>query len=416
MNMVKKRWLIAGIDVGTTKVCSVIAEADNGHLKVLGAGWSNARGLKKGVVINLSETTRSVKDSLEKAEAEAQSVVESSYVSVGGGYLRSQNTSGHTDVRGKNGQVTAEDIGRAVAEAQSYELPEDYQILHALTQNFSLDGKDGVLNPLGMSARHLAVNLHLVLNASAVVQNVVNVINNSGVVVDGVVMQHLASAEAVLTSDEKELGALLIDIGGGTTDIALFLGGSIWHSAVLPVGGSLITKDIAIGLKAPLNEAEELKREMGTVFSTVIAKEELIEIGEMGTGRYRTIPRRLLCQIIEARCDEILDEIARIVSKSRIRPELLTGAVFTGGGALLHGLLDRAEQVLGMPVRLGHPINVESANEDVFHPAFSTALGILSYASKMRDEELAKLAKPAFISGPKARTERLKHWIFERIG
>src|SRR5690606_17236184 len=228
--MAKKRRLLAGIDVGTTKICATIAELDDKNIEILGTGLSPSRGLSKGIVVNLSETIESVRDSLEQAEKQSDTVVESAFVSVGGTFLRSVNSSGRTEVKGKNGEVTLEDIGRAVADAQRFDIPEEYEIIHVLTQSFKLDGHNGIINPVGMTGRNLSVNLHLVLNAAAVVQNIVNAINKAGVVVNGVVMQQLASAEAVLTEDEKELGTILVDIGGGTTDVAAYVQGSIRHS------------------------------------------------------------------------------------------------------------------------------------------------------------------------------------------
>jgi cell division protein FtsA len=413
--MAKKKWLLTGIDVGTTKICSVIARERGERIEVLGTGWSSSNGLKKGVVVNLSETVSSVKRSLEQAEEEAQSLIESAYVSVGGSFTRSLNRSGKTEVRGKNGQVTAEDINRAVTEARKMELLPDYQIIHALTQTFSLDEQTEVVNPLGMVGRSLTVNLHLVSNASAVVQNIVNSINKADVVVTGVVMQQLASAEAVLTSDEKELGSILIDIGGGTTDIAIYRNGYICHSEVVPMGGSLITKDIAIGLKAPLDEAEEIKKTMGALFSDDVPEEEIVEVSEVGTGRRRALSRRLLCQIVEARCDEILRSIAAAVQKSEMQSDLITGAVLTGGTSLLEGLIERAEQILEIPVRLGCPSGFVAPNEEIFHPAYSTALGLLRQARQAQDSETTEITRSALLARPKATTERIKNWVVSRI-
>ena len=414
--MAKKKWLIVGIDVGTTKICSVVARKKGERLEVLGSGWTPSRGLRRGVVVNLSETVSSVRNSLEQAEEEAQSVVESAYVSVGGAYMRSRNSSGQTEVRGRNNQVSTDDINRVVSKAKKLELPADYEIIHALTQTFCLDGQTDVVNPLGMSGRSLSVSLHLVLNASSVVQNIVNAINKADVMVSGVAMQQLASAEAVLTKDEKELGSVLVDLGGGTTDIAIYKQGYIYHSEVIPLGGALITKDIAIGLKAPLDEAEEIKKEMGVVFAHSVPEEEIVEITEVGTGRHRAISRRLLCQIVEARADEILSAVAKVLKRLGIQSDLITGAVFTGGGSLLEGLPERAEQILGLPVRVGHPTGFVTRNEGIFHPAYSTALGLLKCAENAQGAETTEITKSALLATPRATTERLKNWIIDRIG
>jgi len=412
--MAKKR-IVAGIDVGTTKICSCIAEISDSQVEVTGVGWSPSKGLKKGIVVNLSETIRSVRESLVAAEDEAGTVVESAFVSAGGRFLRSANTAAQTDVRGKNGRVAAEDVSRAVLAAQEVELPSDYQVIHVLTQGFSLDEQEGILDPLGMSGNRLAVKLHMVFNATAVVQNIVNAINKADVVVKGVVMQQLASAEAVLTDDEKELGTVVVDIGGGTTDISIYSNGSIWHSEVLPMGGSLITKDIAIGLRSPLQEAERLKIELGTVFPDRVPEEEQVEFSEMGSGKNQSYARRLLCQIVEARCEEILEATQKVLRRAGVQMDLISGIVLTGGGAMMDGFVERAQELFKAPVRLGIPVSCESRNPAVFHPAYSTAVGLLRYAQTVRDTDMAKVARAMGPSRPKAATERLKNWIFERI-
>jgi cell division protein FtsA len=341
--MAQKKKVLTGIDVGTTKICSVCARVEDQKIEILGTGWAASRGLKKGVVVNLSETIDSVKASLEEAEKQAEIVVQSAYVSVGGAYIRGINSAGETEVHSKDGEITGEDVHRAVAAAASLDLGEDYQVIHRLTRDFNVDGNGGVINPLGLNGRHLSVSMHLVLNASAVVQNIVNAINRAGVLVDGVVMQQLASSEAVLSADEKELGTILVDIGGGTTDIALYDRGSIWHSEVLPIGGDLVTKDVAIGIRAPLQEAEQLKRSAGSVFPESVPEEELVEVTEVGSGRRRTLSRRRLCEIIQARFDEILKAVEKTIQQVGLDKELVTGLVMTGGGSLLDGAIDRAE-------------------------------------------------------------------------
>ncbi len=411
----KRKELIAGIDVGTTKICSVIAQAENGGLRLLGTGTAPSKGLRKGIVVNLSETIQSLKTSLEMAEERSQTVVESAYVSVGGAYIRGLNSAGETPIKGRNGQIDEEDVERAVSMARELKIPENYEIIHVLTQNYCLDGQEGIVNPLGMFGRHLSVKLHLVLNASAIVQNIVNAVNKANVIVDGVVMQQLASAESTLTEDEKELGALLVDIGGGTTDVAVYSQGSVWHSEVLPLGGNLITKDLAIGLKAPLQEAEQIKKDLGTVFPESVPAEEVVEVGEVGTGRRKTLPRRQICEIIRARCDEILESVAEISRKVGLNRNLVTGVVLTGGGSLLDGLADRAEQALQMPVRIGYPINVARREDDVFHPAYSTALGLLKYASEIHDPILEAGPRSLSPTRPRARAQWVRNWLLEKI-
>lgn len=412
----KKKQVVAGIDVGTTKICSTIARLDDEKIEILGTGWAPSRGLKKGIVVNLSETIESIKRCFREAEQQAQVLVQSAYVSVGGEYIRSVNSEGEIEIRGKNSEITPEDVNRAVAAATALDVSEHYQVIHVLTQDFKVDGQQGVINPLGMNGRRLTIHLHLVLNASAVVQNIVNAINKAGILVEGVVMQQLASAEAILSADEKELGAIVVDIGGGTTDLAFYIQGSVWHSEVLALGGDLITKDIAIGLKVPLREAEQLKREAGSVFPESVPEEELIEVSEVGSGRRRTLSRALLCRIIQARCDEILNEMATIIRRVGLQKELITGVVVTGGGSLLDGIIDRAEQVLQMPVRVGYPSNVIPDKHPAFHPAYATALGLLKYAQDIQSRIVS--SQPELALGPKPRGagERMKNWLLEKIG
>jgi len=410
-----KKQFLAGIDVGTTKICTTCAQSENGSTQILGTGWAPSRGLKKGAVVNLSETIDSVKVSLEEAERCSQTSIESAYVSVGGAFIRGINTAGETDVRSKNGEITDEDVSRAVTAATSGDISDGYQIIHVLTRDFNIDGQAGIVNPLGMNGKHLSVALHLVLNASAVVQNIVNAINKAGVLVNGVVMQQLASAEAVLSVDEKELGIILVDIGGGTTDIAFYNQGSIWHSEVIPAGGNLITKDIAIGIKAPLEEAEQLKRTVGSIFPESVPVEELIEVSEVGSGRRRTTSRRQLCQIIQARCDEILKAVAEAVQQVGVQRELMMGVVITGGGALLDGIVDRAEQILEMPVRVGYPVNVVARDHSAFHPAYSTSLGLLKYTRDVQGQ-VAVGQEPARGTRPRDVGDRMKNWLMEKVG
>lgn len=412
--MAKKKWMTAGIDVGTTKICTCIAEVDDEQVEVLGTGTCRSEGLQKGVVVNLSKTISSVKTAIEKAEKEAGTVIESAWVSAGSQFIQGANAKVETEIRGRNGRVGPEDVQRVVEMAKSCSLPEDYQVLHTLPQVYRLDQQDGVLDPLGMTGNRLGASIHVVINANAVVDNIISAINRAGVVVNEVVMQQLASAEAVLTRDEKELGCILVDIGGGTTDIAVFLRGRVWHSEVVPVGGSLITKDIALGLRAPLDEAEQLKIRSGTVYPQSVAEEEIVQISEMGTGRLQSFSRRSLCQIVEARCDEIITAVAHVLRRAGVQPDLSSGIVMTGGGALMEGFVDRAAEQLKMPVRLGRPLGFGDRRE-VTHPSYSTALGLLRYAADKKNCNLKESVGPSLLARPKAAAEWLKSLFYERI-
>lgn len=416
--MAKKKWLVAGIDVGTTKICTVIAQFEQDGIHILGVGYAASNGLRRGVVVNLSEVIESVRASLDEAEKQSQTVVESAYVSVGGSYLRGLNNRGVTEVRGKGRAIDSDDIDRAISAACDLDIPEDFQTIHVLTQDFWVDNHEGILNPLGMTGRRITVNLHVVINAAAIVQNIVSAINKTGVIVSGAVMHQMASAEAILSPDEKEMGTIVIDIGGGTLDIVAYSQGSIRYSEVLPLGGNLVTKDIAVGLRAPVREAEQVKKEFGSVFPESVPAEEVIELAELGTGRRRTVTRRLLCEIIQARCDEILQAVARSIARMDVQTDLITGVVLTGGGSLMDGLVQRAEDVLSLPVRLGYPINLVPSDHHLFHPAYSTALGLLRYARDIQGEAADRFGgRESFVRrrGEAPAAERVKNWLLERI-
>ncbi len=411
--MGRKPRLLAGIDVGTTKVCAVVAAVEGSQLRVRGSGTVPSVGIRKGVVVNLTETVESIRAALELVEERSKTVVESAHVSLGSAYLRGINCSGETDVRGRNYEITQEDVERAVA-AREVDIPDDHEIIHVLTQKFKVDEQDGIDDPVGMYGRQLKVSLHLVMTASAVVQNIVNAVNKAGVVVDGVVMQQLASAESIMTDDEKELGTFLVDIGGGTTDVAVYSQGAIWHSEVVPLGGNLITKDIAIGTKAPIKEAEQIKKTVGSVFPESVPVEEVVEISEVGSGREKTLPRQFVCRIIQARCDELLHRVARITQAVDVNNELATGVVLTGGGAMLDGLRDRAEKILKMQVRIGYPVNLVRHRDEIYHPSFCTALGLLRYAHELR-KSVPPARKRLVLGRSKARTDRVRTWLLETI-
>ena len=406
---------VVGVDVGTTKICSIIARPDQDEIRVSGVGVSPSTGLKKGVVVNLTETIESVKRSLDQAERNAQVGVESVFVSLGGIHAQGLNRSGKTEVKGRTGEIDEEDIGRALTDAKSIQLPRGYEIVHMLTQSFTVDGQGHTKDPLGLVGRRLSVNLHLVLNAAAALQNVVNAVNRVGVGVNGVVMHQLAAAEAVLTRDEKELGVILLDIGGGTTDFAFYRMGSIWESAVLPIGGDLITKDIAIGLKVTLEEAERLKKQQGTVFPERVDPEAVLEVREIGSGRTGTLLYRDLCAVIQARCQEILMEVRKLVDGIHMRREMLTGAVITGGGALLDGLAEQAEEILEMPARVGYPIPMESNTDLALDPTHATALGLLRYGLDMHGASSANGAGSMLTDAPGAKRRGLVNWLLSKI-
>lgn len=413
--MAKKRLLIAGIDVGTTKVCTAIAENGNDGLRLLGTGSVPCVGLRKGVVVNLSETIETIRSSVELAQQQAQREITSAFVSIGGRYISSFNRTGETEVRGRGGEVSPEDIARAVLAAHEKDIPADHEVIHVLTQNFQLDSNDGIENPQGMLGQQLKAHVHVVFTASSTVLNIVNAVNKAGLIAERVVTQQVASSEAVLSVDEKKMGSFVVDIGGGTTDIAVYRQGSIWHTEVLPMGSDLITKDIAITLKAPIREAELLKREAGSVFPESVPDEEAVEIVEVGSRQRRMIPRRSVCEIVQARSDEILSSVAQVIRTAGLNTRLMSGVVLTGGGSLLDGLVARAEGVLNLPVRLGYPTNVVGPEHAAFDPSYATALGLLRYAVAAQDQVAQNLSRKAARSKHGVGGERLWGRLLEMI-
>jgi len=413
--MAKKGQQVAGIDIGTTKICTALATVEEEGPRILGAGVSKSVGLKQGFVSNLALTIESVKKSIRQVEERSERTIDSAWVSVSGEYITGINRHGGTvirEVKGKAGRVTADDIDRAVTEAMDFNVPKGYEIIHVLTQDFAINGRGGISNPLGMTGERLDVYLHVVLHASAAIQNVVAAVNKAGVMVKGVVMQQLASAEAILTNDEKQIGSLVVDIGGGTTDVAFYKDGSIWHSEVLPVAGDLVTSDIALGLRTPLKEAEKLKIHFGHCIPEDVPEQEAIEVEEIGTGRIRRVRRRELCDVIQARCDQIIAGVAAIAVRAGVRNSPITGAVFTGGGALTRGLTHRAAEKLDIPVRLGLPTKLQLPTPELYSPHYCTALGLIVYGSSIHGGGLG-LWKP---SRPKGLLARILAWLLALIG
>ena len=397
-----------------------MVDAEGDQTRVLGTGWCMSKGIKAGVIIDLAQAAESIRKSVEELEKQTEISVETVYVNLSSRYLRGINCSGQVDVTSKNSEVSNGDVERAVSVATAEELPEGHEVLHVLTQSFTVDRQNGILNPVGLTGADLAVNLHMVSHPSPVAQNVVRAINRAGLFVEGRVCPSLASAEAVLDEDEKQLGVVVIDIGGGTTDVLIYYRGSVRHVEVLPIGSELITNDIAVGLRVALQEAEQLKRRMASAFPEAVSIEEMVEIEEIGTRHARTVSRRFLCQIVRARCDEILEAVARAISVAGVRADLLTGAVVTGSGCLLDGLVERAEQMLRMRVRLGYPGDTVSGSTAVAHPGFSTALGLCLYALnwKKREDMLPPSGDGRAKGTPpeeSTKGKRMMNWILEKI-
>jgi len=377
---------IVGLDVGTTKVCAVIGEpGEDKALEIIGVGLAESHGQKKGSVVDVDSTVDSIKAAIEEAELMAGISVDRAYVGIAGAHIRGFNSRGAVTVNGRARQITEEDIRRVIDAARALELPSDREILHLLPREFSVDEQGDIVDPLGMTGSRLEVDVHLVIGALSSIQTLVTCVNRAGVEAHAVVLEQLASNEAVLTDDERELGVALIDVGGGTTDLICLVEGSVCHTAVLPAGGDHMTNDIAVGLNTPLAEAELLKARYGCVEPSLIDPEQAVEAPGIGGRGPRLLPRSRLCEILQPRAVEILDMVSDELARAGFLNQLNAGLVLTGGGSLIEGLAELAEQRFGLPVRLGQPTGVEGLVDIVSSPIYSTAVGLVLYGHYNRD-------------------------------
>src|SRR6266540_3405064 len=383
MRRAKTPDLAVGLDVGTTKICAIVAEpAARGVLNIIGVGTAPSRGLRRGIVVNIDSTVEAIKAAVAEAEQMAGVEISGVYAGVAGGHVRGVNSRGVVPITGKHHEVSEADVERVVEAARAVNLPQDREIIHVLPQSFVVDDQDGVREPIGMSGVRLEVEAHIVTGAVTSVQNVVRSVNRAGLAVQDIVLEPLASAEAVLSPDEKELGILLIDIGGGTTDAALFRDGAIWHTAILPLGGDHITNDIAVGLRTPNADAEDLKKRYGCALTALVREDETIDVPSVGGRKPRQLSRQILSEIVQPRVEEIFTLIARDLAKAGLDDAPTAGIVITGGTCIMHGVPDLAEQVFDAPVRRGAPTGLSGLADVVQSPIHATAVGLALYGAR----------------------------------
>ena len=387
--MAKKSSLIVGLDIGTSKVCAVVGEVTERGLEIIGVGSHPSQGLRKGVVINIESTVDSIKRAVEEAELMAGCEINSVFAGIAGGHVKGFNSHGVVAV--KNKEVTQRDIDRVIDAAKAVAIPMDREVLHILPQEYIIDDQDGIKEPLGMSGVRLEAKVHIVTGAVTCAQNIIKCCNRTGLNVADIALEPLASAEAVLTPEEKELGVVLVDMGGGTTDIALFHDGAVKHTSVLGVGGNHLTSDIAAGLRTPVGEAERIKQRHGCARTSMAGKDERVEVPSVGGRSARTISRQILCEIIEPRLEEMFQLIQREIAKSGYESSLVSGMVLTGGSTLLPGMIGMAEEVFGMPVRLGVPIHVGGLIDVVSSPIYATGVGLVLYGVKRQDKNFFRI-------------------------
>jgi len=368
--------LIVGLDIGTSKIVALVAEAlPEGGFNIIGMGQAPSRGLKKGVVVNIEATVTAIQRALEEAELMANCKITQVHTGIAGSHIKAQNSSGMLPIRDR--EVSQADVDRVIEIARALHIPADQQVLHVLPQEFIIDGQDGVREPLGMSGVRLEVKVHIVTGAVSAAQNIVKCVRRCGLEVRDLVLQPLASSYAVLNDDEKDLGVCIVDVGGGTTDIAVFTRGAIQHVAVIPIAGDQVTNDIAMTLRTPTREAEDLKIQHGVALRQLADPKEIIEVPGIGERGPRMLSKQLLSEVIEPRVEELFHLVQGELRRSGFEEQISSGIVLTGGSALMKGMTDLAEEIFHVPVRVGMPQYVGGFSERVHNPRFATAVGLL---------------------------------------
>jgi cell division protein FtsA len=404
--------LIVGLDIGTTKVCVIIGQFnDSGQLEITGVGTTPSRGLRRGVVINIETTVRSIAAAVESAEMMSGREVISVYTGIAGGHIEGINSRGVVAVTGRGREITREDVDRVIDAAKAIVIPMDREVLHVIPQEFVVDDQGGIKNPIGMIGVRLEAEVHIITGAVTSAQNIVKCVNRAGFKVNDIVLEPLASSKAVLTQDEKELGVLLIDLGGGTTDVLLHLEGAPYHTEVLSVGGDQVTNDISIMLKTPLEAAEKLKKEAGCCYAPLVQEDEEVHIPGVGGRPPRTIMRSELVEIIQPRMAEILGMIREQIERKGYLNILGGGVVVTGGGSLLTGTAELATEIFNLPARTGYPVKLGGLVEEYYNPMYATGVGLVMSGAARRDVDYMDTS-----SSEKTFTsvwDRMRNWFKE---
>lgn len=404
MRTAGKKNLIAGLDIGTSKIVALVGDmSDSGKIELLGIGSHSSRGLKRGVVVDIENTIESIRHAVEEAEVMAGQPIRSVYVGLAGGHIRSLNSHGIVAIR--NGEVSGDDMERVIDAARAVPIPADQKVLHILPQEFVVDDQDGIREPIGMSGVRLESKVHIVTGAASASQNIVKCVHRCGLDVEDIVLEQLASSQAVLMDDEKELGVCLVDIGGGTTGIALFGGGAIRHTAVIPIAGAQVTNDIALALRTPIPHAEEIKIQYGCARAKYTTDDETIQVPALGDRPPRRLARKALAEVVEPRCEELLRLVRDQIRRSGLEG-VAGGVVLTGGSARMEGLVEMGEEVFEMPVRLGHPNSVSGLGDVIRNPVYATAVGLLTL-----DHESYRHRASAETNGLRGAFGRMRGWI-----
>lgn len=406
--MGRKSDVLVGLDIGTTKTTAIVGEVTEAGIDIIGIGTSPAKEMRKGVVVNIDSMAESIKMAVEEAEHMSGCRINSAYVGIAGSHIKGQNSLGIVSIKGR--EVDEDDVQRAIEASRAIAIPVDREIIHILPQNYVVDGQDGIKDPIGMSGVRLEAKVHIVTGATSAIQNIVKSVNRVGLDIDDIVLEQLAASEAVLSADEKDLGVVLIDIGGSNTTIAIFSEGSIKHTAILPVGGNYLTSDIATGLRTPFNEAEKIKIKNGCALTSMIPKEETIRVPSVGGREDREVSRQILGRIVEPRMEEILNLAYKEIVRSGFEDLLAAGVVLTGGTSLLYGISELAEQIFDMPARKGSPTGVGGLSDVVNSPVYATGVGLIVYSCKQISGD-SIYRKTSNIFGNMTRT--IKKWLSE---
>lgn len=404
-----KNSYVVGLDIGTKKVAAIIGEiTEEKKIEIIGIGTSESRGLRKGIVVNLDSTVDAIKKAQEEAELMAGVEIDAAFIGISGAHIKSFNSRGVIAVSGKNREIGREDIKRVIEQSKAVSIPPDREIIHIIPQEFVVDDQDGIKDPLGMSGIKLEVNVHIVTGAITSVQNLRTCVARAGIEIEQVVLNQIATSSSILTHDEMELGVGLIDIGGGTTEVAIFERGSLWYTSVIPIGGDNFTNDIAVGLRTPIPDAEKIKKKYGCVSHPLVDEQETIEVPTVGRGKKpRVLSRQLLADIIHPRAEEIFRLVDNDIKRMGYEKSLNSGIVITGGTALLDGLEEVAEEIFDLPVRRGDPSGAGGLVDRVGTPDFATTVGLIQYGYNLYKEKgLPRDRKKSFWS-------KVKDWLKE---
>ncbi len=403
--------IIVGLDIGTTKICAVVGELQPDGVEIIGIGSHPSEGLRKGVVINIEKTVNSIKEAIEEAETMAGCEISSVYAGIAGGHIKGFNSHGVIPL--KEREVTKKDVERVIEAARAVAIPMDREVIHILTQEFIVDEQDGIMDPLGMSGVRLEAKIHIVTGAVTSAQNIIKCANRAGLDVADIVLESLASSEAVLSEEERSLGVALVDFGGGTTDMAVFNRGSIKHTAVLALGGNNLTYDLSIGLRTAQVEAEKIKMRYGCALGSMVGHDETVEVPGVGGRKARVLNRRILAEILEPRVEEIFSLIGNELLRSGFSETINAGVVVTGGSAELPGVAEVAEQIFKVPSRPGYPRGIKGLVEVVNKPMYATAVGLVLYGAKRSKEGKKFRIRDSNIFGRVM--DRMKRWFKEIV-